>query len=615
MEQKGKALDMSRGLIDNTDIDRTLDEFVEYFHREFLPSIPRNILADKRLLVKHVREFYRARGSAQSYRFLFRAIFNKEIELYYPADNILRASDGRWVRETVIRGIFNKGVPELLDGRQIFGKSSGASAFVQSVLRVTSLGLELIQLTVENVTGSFQDDEIITDNFGNEIIAKNTAGSLDNIVIQNGGAFHVREDKLNINGLTSGIATGIISEVTDSSGMTFKILKGGSGYRIGNTTISISGGDPVIPARFRIVSLSNTQSSTINSDFIFKVLNVPINNGATFATGGANSAALTPTFAAANASSTILSALTFQTVQTGSIDKIYLETPGAGYKAIPSVSLVDDNIAVQNIPDDLGFGGIRGENAQIEALPAPGSISKITILSTDVNFLRDDIPQITNISRGTANTSDTYADIVSGQTRETIHNTTYGANGSFVIRSNFELPGRYLDTRGFLSWNNVLQDNDYYQQFSYVIRVSELVNDYRNFVKNLIHPAGTKMFGEYSLATSADFGDFDVDSITIIDGTEMEVNSIIPVRASISEPAVATDTFDGYTDISLSISESVSADDSLATQLEAIIAQADIPSIILYFQSDNISTWSSTTISAFQQQLLNVEDTFQRTAP
>jgi hypothetical protein len=87
MEQNGNPVNAARSLRDNKDIDRTVDSFVEYFRKEFMINIPKEVLADKRLLAKHIREFYRSRGSQESYRFLFRALFDTELEFYYPGED------------------------------------------------------------------------------------------------------------------------------------------------------------------------------------------------------------------------------------------------------------------------------------------------------------------------------------------------------------------------------------------------------------------------------------------------------------------------------------------------------------------------------------------------
>ena len=62
----------------------------------------------------------------------------------------------------------------------------------------------------------------------------------------------------------------------------------------------------------------------------------------------------------------------------------------------------------------------------------------------------------------------------------------------------FEYPGRYINDDGKLSSYNFLEDRDYYQEFSYVVRVDESIENYRKAIKDLTHPAGTKMFGEYT---------------------------------------------------------------------------------------------------------------------
>jgi hypothetical protein len=60
-------------------------------------------------------------------------------------------------------------------------------------------------------------------------------------------------------------------------------------------------------------------------------------------------------------------------------------------------------------------------------------------------------------------------------------------------------PGFYTTTNGFLSDNQKLQDNLYYQVFSYVLKIDETISAYKDTVKNILHPAGMAMFGEYQI--------------------------------------------------------------------------------------------------------------------
>ena len=66
-----------------------------------------------------------------------------------------------------------------------------------------------------------------------------------------------------------------------------------------------------------------------------------------------------------------------------------------------------------------------------------------------------------------------------------------------------EYEGYYIGVDGQLSENVKLQDSKYYQAFSYVVRVGQSINLWRDVVKKVLHPAGLALFGEVSITTSA----------------------------------------------------------------------------------------------------------------
>ena len=88
-----------RNLEDIRSIENTLDEFVTRFKKELSVIFPTNTLENERFILQRIREFYKTRGSTESFQFLFRTLFNKEAEIYYPSKQILRASDGSWIQE------------------------------------------------------------------------------------------------------------------------------------------------------------------------------------------------------------------------------------------------------------------------------------------------------------------------------------------------------------------------------------------------------------------------------------------------------------------------------------------------------------------------------------
>jgi sugar lactone lactonase YvrE len=499
MEQSGQAGNATRSLIDYQDVDRTLDSFVEYFRREFMINIPKDVLADKRLLVKHIRDFYRTRGSKFSYDFLFYALFNRQIELVYPGDYILRASDGRWVRETILRvGNPYSTLPTNLDGRNIVGAVSGATARVQKVTRVVVLGHPLFELLVENVVGQFVDGETVSDDLGNNATITSAFGSLIGIEqVVNPGAFHQSGDSVVITS-SGATASARVSSTNDQGPVSFRINRGGSGYRLGQTVISVNGGSGIDAAAV-VSSLSNTTFVSLNTNQIGALRNVLLNTGPTFVSLGTNSASVSANLAAANISSTLASSLTFANSIAGSINAISVTSVGVGYvPELPTVTVRDQIVFEQGIAGEAGR--LKGDDAVIIAVRAPGAITGLEIVSSDASFDKFADAIVVN-SRGTASTIDQNTDL-GGNQRFTIRNTTYNADIKPVIAGVITQPGRYIDTKGFLSWNMRLQDNDFYQEYSYLIKVTEIVDRYRDVVKRVLHPAGAKMFGSYQFVSN-----------------------------------------------------------------------------------------------------------------
>src|ERR1039458_7668942 len=86
----------TKNLLSYQDIDTAPDQFIQYFINDFLPYFPNNPALDERKLLKIARQFYQKKGTIESIQFLFRALYNKEADVYYPKENILKASADRW---------------------------------------------------------------------------------------------------------------------------------------------------------------------------------------------------------------------------------------------------------------------------------------------------------------------------------------------------------------------------------------------------------------------------------------------------------------------------------------------------------------------------------------
>jgi len=92
-------------LLAYADIDNTVYAFLDKFRDSFMESLP-NTLADgiaKRKLVKNIKDMYAAKGTRDGHKLFFRILFDEEATIIYPRDSILRASDGKWSTDNVLR--------------------------------------------------------------------------------------------------------------------------------------------------------------------------------------------------------------------------------------------------------------------------------------------------------------------------------------------------------------------------------------------------------------------------------------------------------------------------------------------------------------------------------
>ena len=62
---------------------------------------------------------------------------------------------------------------------------------------------------------------------------------------------------------------------------------------------------------------------------------------------------------------------------------------------------------------------------------------------------------------------------------------------------------RWKNDDGKLSVKKFIQDSRYYQSFSYVIKTGQTIDNWKDVVKKLLHPAGFAFFGEVTIFSQA----------------------------------------------------------------------------------------------------------------
>lgn len=275
------------------DIDETPSEFIKYFRDELLPYVPENSSLDIRKILKSAREFYSKKGSDESVRWLFKVLFNEEIEINYPKEQILIASDGKWKKPRAFRitvSETNKNVDvNLLEKRIVTGNNSGATCFVESVNRTVDInsGREIIEIYISNIKRFFENGEFISityvDSNGVEkVFSEKIIGTISNIRVDS----NIRTDPQQ---RRRGLLYNVGDPVVVTGGLALTPEADDAIAIVGNTTVgSIEAVTTVFPGYGYLTYPPNTEitvlrsivddpNSNANTDLRLQALNLTVN--------------------------------------------------------------------------------------------------------------------------------------------------------------------------------------------------------------------------------------------------------------------------------------------------------------------------------------------------
>ena len=198
--------------------------FVKNYETQYLASFPEESLkpeVDRRTLIKNIKQFYRAKGTDQSIKFIFNSIVAQDAEdipsIYYPKDNTLKASTSDWInkfalRVKVLSGDANKVIGQILRQEEDTYNVNIGNAFA-TIDNVNFLGnfdgesIYEVALAPETIVGEFAVAQktfltgrlLPSDNTDNRIDVFSTTGwKTEKGQIQIGGETFTYKDK-NVN--------------------------------------------------------------------------------------------------------------------------------------------------------------------------------------------------------------------------------------------------------------------------------------------------------------------------------------------------------------------------------------------------------------------------------
>lgn len=555
--------------IDNTDHD----EAAEYLYKQFIQDIPLSIEADKKILLKNIKDFYRAKGTEKATKFLVYALTGyMNTELYYPKTDVLKTSDGKWFIQKSLR-VANTWINNVQDstldglnlfvGQQIVGQTSNASAIVEQTNRFYEQGTLVDELILSNIQGDFENGETIVSNDGFQTHLY--GGVLVSVDIRDGGiGYNVGDPVIVVSNTGSGACV-VVSAVSTGNISSITVNYGGAGFRAGDTVLVSGGGGTGANVSVSVVDNSGTihpNSYNIVAATIALEANTPVGNSIY--------SNLVPSVIDPANNSVANSMLYFQYNNVGPVQLVYIVNAGSNYTSTPTMDIVANtmvrnlgilghmqinnggiNYQVNNEIEFINVSGGFGTGAlgRVSSVNAGGAITGVAFKEIPGHYIggmgysqgflpRANIATTTGSGANVTVTSILGDGEIFGQTGNTSigsveaitiinkgvnygEDTTLDLSGSgdgnatatiTTIAGIFSYPGRFLNDDGFLSAYNFIQDQHYYQPFSYVVRTGVDMSEYQETLRRLGHPAGTKLFGEFILKDETETIPYDIET-------------------------------------------------------------------------------------------------------
>ncbi len=255
------------------DIDSNGEEFFKHFKNTYLESFPDILLSNsngefpnRTTLLKKIRDFYGNKGTENSYKFLFRLLYNSELEIYTPKEDILKVSVGEWYEPKSIKTTSSSGLSIFSATRgqivQYESESSGvviASAFIDSIVQYVEAGSPITEFFITNISGTFLPNKSVTIIQGDILFQEFTYSVLGEFFIQSPGTGYVVGNKIFVSGTGSGFYS--VVEVTGLGGSIKKISIRKSGVNFFNqvtgTIINDTGTNSTATILFNPTAVTN----------------------------------------------------------------------------------------------------------------------------------------------------------------------------------------------------------------------------------------------------------------------------------------------------------------------------------------------------------------------
>ena len=389
LEETNNVTDRTKNLLNYKDIDETTTEFLDYFYNDFLSYFPTEILADKQKVIKIAKELYQSKGTPASFQFLFRILYNSDVDFFYTKDAVLKASSGKWYvakslklasdsldyLETSQLRILGETTKSIATIETATITGAKAEVFISDIQRLFQSGEISRVVDANNQDVYFKDGKIVTSTTpGATILRSKIVGQISQLKISptlRGLLYRPGDPVVIEGGLNSptGVgATAIVGTTTSGSIQRINVTNGGYGFRAyPNSVIEITNGGGALAIIGSLdPTAANTANVTIPVDFIGLKTSVVIGNTNYFFANVANS----------NAATTLANAFSFVSFTTYPISSILVQNSGGGISQLPTVQARSYY--------DTEYGASQGNLASL------GILAPIKIINRGVGYVAND---------------------------------------------------------------------------------------------------------------------------------------------------------------------------------------------------------------------------------
>ena len=388
LEEQNNTLDFSKNLLNYMDVDTTTEQFLQYYVNDFMSYFPQEILADKRKAIKIAKQLYQSKGTPASYKFLFRILYNSDVEFFYTKDALLKASAGKWyVPRSLKLATSDKNFLSIQNLR-VFGNISKSIAtvetaifdglktevFISNVERLFQSGETVTVVDSNNQTLYFLNGAIVPEGTaGSESLTALIVGQISQVVIDpnnRGLSYSTGDPIVFYGGLNSNVAgpvgaTAYVGQVTSGSIQRIVVSNEGYGYTTSTSNLQIGGANTLI--QFTNIVGTSPQApiatvGSLNPTGIANVTFIPTDSiqlkryhciGNIAGSSGANTYNVSTglwtqqsyQFAnnlSANANTTLANAFSFTGFTTYPIASLIVQNQGGGLSSPPSIQAISE---------------------------------------------------------------------------------------------------------------------------------------------------------------------------------------------------------------------------------------------------------------------------------